>query len=83
MTRHLFFAIAVLGTAVLLNSPAGAATPLQCEERNANCQGGCSDRTGGAGDWRGHQNRCVAACVRQLMRCYPTLRHPYSAPRVI
>ena len=81
MTRHLFFAIAVIGTGVLLNSPSEAATPLQCEERNANCLGRCTDTTGGAGDRRGHQNVCVSHCVRRLMRCYPITRPPYSAPR--
>ena len=74
MTRHLFFAITVIGTGVLLNSPAEAATPMQCEERAANCVGRCSDMTGGAGDRRGRQNKCLPSCVRQLMRCYPTIR---------
>jgi hypothetical protein len=81
MTRHLFFAITVIGAGVLLNSPAQAATALQCEERAANCLGGCRDMDGGAGDWRGHHNKCVPACIRRLMRCYPISR-PYSAPRV-
>ena len=82
MTRHLFFAIIVIGTGVLIDSPAGAVTALACEERNANCLGRCRDVTGGAGDWRGHQNKCVASCVQRLMRCYPTIHRPYSAPRV-
>ena len=74
MTRHLFFAITVIGTGVLLNLPAEAATPLQCEERAANCLGRCRDMTGGAGDWKGHQNKCLPSCVRQAMRCYPVIR---------
>jgi hypothetical protein len=80
MTRHLLIATTVIATGLLLNSPAQAATPLQCEERAANCLGGCRDMAGGAGDWRGHHNKCVPACVRRLMRCYPS--HPYSAPRI-
>jgi hypothetical protein len=82
MTRHLFFAIAVLGTGVLVNSPADAVTPLQCEERNANCLGTCRDVTGGAGDWRGHQNKCVRSCIGRLTRCYTISRPLYSAPRI-
>ena len=82
MTRHVFFAIAIVGAAVLLNSRAEAVTPLQCEEINANCMGGCRDYTGGAGDFRGRPNKCVNACVRRLMRCYPTIRDLYSSPRI-
>jgi len=82
MTRHLFLAVAVIGAGALLYSPAEAVTPLQCEERAANCMGGCRDFTGGAGDLRGRQNRCVPACVRRLMRCYPTIRDLYSSPRI-
>ena len=82
MTRHVFFAIAIISTGLLLNaSPAEALTPRQCEERNANCLGRCNEMTGGAGDWRGHQNKCVPACIRQLMRCYP-ISGPYPVPRI-
>ena len=59
MTRHLFFAIALAGTAVLLNAPAEATSALQCENRAANCIGRCANYTGGAGDFRGHQNKCM------------------------
>jgi hypothetical protein len=69
MTWHLFFATTLIGTGVLLNSPAEAATALQCEDRAANCIGRCADRTGGAGDWGGHQNKCLPYCDRQLIRC--------------
>jgi hypothetical protein len=69
MTRYLFFAITFIGTGVLLNSPAKAATALQCEDKAANCRGGCADRAGGAGDWGGHQNKCLPYCDRQLSRC--------------
>jgi hypothetical protein len=72
MTRHFFFAITLMGTGVLLNSPGEATTALQCEDRNANCIGRCADRTGGAGDWGGRQNKCLPYCDRQLIRC--TLR---------
>jgi hypothetical protein len=70
MTRQLFFAITLIGTgALLLNSAANAVTALQCEDRTANCIGRCADRTGGAGDWGGHQNKCLPNCIRQLTRC--------------
>jgi hypothetical protein len=68
MTRHFFFAIALIGTGVLLNSPAAAAE-MQCEDSAANCVGRCADRTGGAGDWGGHQNKCLPHCDRRLIRC--------------
>ena len=67
MTRQLFFAIALMGTGVLLNSPAEAQV-WPCEDRVANCLGRCTDRTGGAGDWRGHQSKCLR-CDWQLIRC--------------
>jgi hypothetical protein len=78
MTRHLFFAIVVIGTGAFLNSPAEAATALQCEDRAANCLGRCRDMSGGAGDWKGLQNKCVPSCVRRLLRCYP--RHATRIP---
>ena len=68
MTRHLFFAIALIGTGVLLNAPA-AAQQWQCEDKNANCLGRCTDKAGGAGDWGGHQSKCMR-CDRQLIACY-------------
>jgi hypothetical protein len=74
MTRHLFFAVIVVGTGVFLNSPAKAATALQCEENNANCLGRCRDVAAGAGDLKGRQNKCVPYCIRQLERCYPITR---------
>ena len=69
MTRHLFFAITLIGTGVLLVSPAGAATALQCEDHAVNCEARCTDFTGGAGDFRGHQNKCLSYCARQVNRC--------------
>jgi hypothetical protein len=68
MTRQLFFAITLIGTGVLLNSPA-VAQEWQCEDKAANCLGGCIDKVGGAGDdWRGHQSKCLR-CDRQLIKC--------------
>ena len=69
MTRQLFFATTLIGTAVLLNSAAEAATAAQCEDKAANCLGRCADRTGGAGDLGGHQSKCLLYCDRQLTRC--------------
>ena len=67
MTRHLFFAMTLIGTAVLINSPAQAQV-WRCEDRAANCLGTCTDRTGGAGDWKGHPSKCLR-CDRQLIKC--------------
>jgi hypothetical protein len=69
MTRQLLFAITLIGTATLLSATAEAVTALQCEDRNTNCMGGCADRTGGAGDRGGHQNKCMRTCDRQVTRC--------------
>jgi len=69
MTRHLFFAIALIGTAVLLNSSAEATSALRCEDRAANCVGRCTNYTGGAGDLRGQQNKCMLYCDRQVISC--------------
>jgi hypothetical protein len=77
MTRQLFFAITLIGTAVLLNSAAEAVTLARCEDRAANCIGRCADRTGGAGDWGGHQSKCLPSCNRQLIRCMVRDPMPY------
>jgi hypothetical protein len=69
MTRHIFFAIALIGTGPLLIAPAAAVTALQCEDRAVNCGDRCTDVTGGAGDLRGHQNKCIQYCARQVSRC--------------
>ena len=63
MTRHLFFAITLIGTGVLLNS-AAEANGLQCEDRAANCVGRCANPGGGA-----NQNKCMWYCDRQVTRC--------------
>ena len=34
----------------------------------ANCLGRCTDKAGGAGDWQGHQSKCLR-CDWQLIRC--------------
>ena len=68
MTRQLFFAITLIGTAVLFNLAAEAATAVQCEDKAANCLGRCADRTAGAGDWGGHRSQCLP-CDRRLNRC--------------
>jgi hypothetical protein len=64
MTRHLFFAIALIGTGALFNSPAEAATAWLCEDRAANCIGRCANPAGGA-----NQNKCMSYCGRQVTRC--------------
>ena len=69
MTRQLFFAITLMGTAVLLASSAEAANGFRCEDQAANCIGRCANFTGGAGDFRGHQNKCMVRCDRQVTRC--------------
>jgi hypothetical protein len=69
MTRHLFFAITLIGTGMLLISRAEAVTAARCVDQAANCVGGCADFTGGAGDFRGHQNKCMRRCDRQVTAC--------------
>jgi hypothetical protein len=69
MTRPLFFATILIGTAMLLSSAAGATTAARCEDRAANCVGGCKSFTGGAGDLGGQQNKCMLRCDRQVNRC--------------
>lgn len=69
MTRHLFFAIILLATGVFVSPPAQADPMMRCEDRAANCIGRCSDRAAGAGDWGGHQNKCLPYCDRQRDRC--------------
>jgi hypothetical protein len=66
MTRHLFLAIALIGTGVLLNSPSDA-QHLRCEDRAANCLGRCTDRLAGISDW-GRMNKCWR-CDRQVVKC--------------
>ena len=69
MTRQLFFAIALIATGGLQNSPAEAVTAQRCEDQAANCVGRCANYTGGAGDFRGHQNKCMVHCERQVTIC--------------
>jgi hypothetical protein len=69
MTRQHFFALTFIGTTVLLNTAAGAATALQCEDKASNCLGTCADWTGGAGDRDGRQSKCLLSCDRQLNKC--------------
>jgi hypothetical protein len=47
MTRHLVFAITLIGAGLLLNSP-GEAQQWRCEDQAANCLGRCADRAGGS-----------------------------------
>jgi hypothetical protein len=63
MTRHLFYAITLIGTGVLLNSPAEAAA-MQCEDRAANCIGRCANPTGAV-----YQDKCMRYCERQVTSC--------------
>jgi hypothetical protein len=69
MTRHLFLAIALVGTGVLLNASAGATIAYRCEDRAANCVGRCANFTGGAGDLGGRQNKCMLTCDRRVISC--------------
>jgi hypothetical protein len=67
MSRQLFFAVTLIVTGVLLNSP-GEAQIWPCEDKAANCLGRCTDKAGGAGDWGGHRSKCLR-CDRQLIKC--------------
>jgi hypothetical protein len=69
MTRSLFFAISLIGTGVLLNSPVDAMSAARCEDQAANCGGRCAIYAGGAGDVGGRQNKCMLYCARQVNRC--------------
>ncbi|MEA2919220.1 MAG: hypothetical protein QOJ15_11301 [Bradyrhizobium sp.] len=64
MARHLFFAITLIGTGVLLNSPAEAVTAVRCEDQASNCVGRCANPNGGA-----NQNKCMSSCDRRVTRC--------------
>ena len=65
MARHLFFAITLIGTGVLLNSPAEAVIDAaRCEDQAANCVGRCANPGGGTND-----NKCMTYCDRQVTRC--------------
>ena len=65
MTLHLFFAITLIGTGVLLISPAEAVTASRCGDQAANCMGGCADFTGGPVTIEGIKtNACAAATGR-------------------
>ncbi|HMM91761.1 hypothetical protein [Bradyrhizobium sp.] len=66
MARNVFFAIALIGAGVLLNSPSHA-QHWQCEDRAANCIGRCTDRLAGISDW-GRQSKCYR-CDRQVIKC--------------
>ena len=73
MVRHLFFAIILIGTGALINSPAEAVTAARCENQAANCVGGCANPNGG---W--YQNKCMRSCERPVTRC---LIRAYEATR--
>jgi len=65
MARHLFFAITLIGTGVLLNSRAEAGTNAwQCEDQASNCVGRCANPGSGTND-----NKCMNYCGRQVTRC--------------
>ena len=64
MARQLCFAIALIGSAVLLNAPAEAVTDAACEEQAANCVGRCASPGGAVND-----NRCMNRCTRQVNSC--------------
>jgi hypothetical protein len=64
MVRQLIFVITLIGTGALVSSPAEAVTAARCEDRAANCVGGCANPTGG---W--YQNKCMRYCGRQVTSC--------------
>lgn len=73
MARHLFFAITLIGSGVLFNSPAEAVTAARCEDQAANCVGRCVNPGGGTND-----NKCMNYCDRHVIRC---LTRAYGAAR--
>jgi hypothetical protein len=66
MARHLFFAIILIGTGMLLGSPAEAVTAARCEDQAANCVGRCANP--GAGTYL---NKCMSYCERRVTQCLP------------
>ena len=66
MTRHLFFAIALIGTGVLPNSPCEA-PHWRVVDRFAKCLGRCTDRAAGISDWE-RLDKCWR-CDRQVTKC--------------
>jgi hypothetical protein len=65
MARHFFFAIALMGIGMFLNSPSAAVTDAaRCEDRAANCVGRCANPGGGT-----NNNKCMWYCDRQVTRC--------------
>lgn len=75
MARQLFFAITLIGTGVLLNSPAGAVTAVRCEDQASNCVGRCANPTGGA-----NQNKCMSHCDQRVTKCL-IRAHDGAGPR--
>ena len=65
MARQLFFAIALIGVAALLN-PSAKAVPdaVRCEDQAANCVGRCANPGAGTND-----NKCMSRCDRQVNAC--------------
>ena len=75
MTRQFFVVIALAGAGILLNSSAVVVNDYRCEDRAANCVGRCTSYVGGAGDYRGHQNKCMVACDRRVVSCLVRARY--------
>jgi hypothetical protein len=67
MSRHLFFAITLIGVVgVLLTSPANA-SPMRaalCENQASNCVGRCHNPGGGTND-----SKCMFYCDKQVKLC--------------
>jgi hypothetical protein len=65
MARHLFFAVTIICTGLLLYSPAQAVTDeANCENNAANCVGRCANPGSGAND-----NKCMNRCDRHVRIC--------------
>ena len=64
MARHLLLAIALIGIAGLLHSPAQALLPIRCDDLSARCTL-CPNTYGGAFP----SNKCVLACDRKVTAC--------------
>jgi hypothetical protein len=64
MTRHLLFAIALIGIGALPSPPAEAMSAARCEDHFSNCVGRCANPGAGTND-----NRCMNRCTRQVNSC--------------
>ena len=75
MIRHLFFAITLIGTGMLLNAQAEAMTSSRCEDRAQIASADVPTPRVGAVTGEGIKNKCMLYCDRQVSRCLIRARY--------